>query len=551
MNSTTLADGVVLDLGGGSMQLARVDDRQARDARSWPLGAVRMTERFLAGDARQAQAAQGAARARARRARAARAWLGDAGGGAARRASAARSATSRRRRSSPPSCRRSASRASRSSARRSTSSSSASPPCRPPSAATVPGIKPARGDLILAGAVVVQTVLEVGGFDALEVTEAGPARGRLLRALLDGRDPPLFDDVRRDERAQPRRAVPRRLRATPSTSRGSRSGCSTRSPRRALHPGDPRERELLWAAAMLHDIGMAVDYDDHHKHSRYLILNAGLPGFTPREIALIGQMARYHRKGTPALGGSRRARARRRRRRAARCAALLRLGRAARALAATSRCARRTSRSTTATSSCGSRPTGTSRVARWAAAARGRAVRARVRARAQRQRLSRAIRAGGARLTVIGAPARRIARLSVAQRDGAGSPRAALLEVLLVVSSAGQNVAAGVISVTMRRRCPSSPRPPSSSSAACARVARAGGRRLLLRRGEEDRRAVLGADVGALAVARRRVVGSPEALEQLVVADDGRVEGDLHGLGVAGALAADLAVGGCSVRPPV
>ena len=32
---------------------------------------------------------------------------------------------------------------------------------------------------------------------------------------------------------------------------------------------------------MLHDIGMAVDYDDHHKHSRYLILNAGLPGFTP------------------------------------------------------------------------------------------------------------------------------------------------------------------------------------------------------------------------------------------------------------------------------
>src|SRR3712207_6228824 len=52
---------------------------------------------------------------------------------------------------------------------------------------------------------------------------------------------------------------------------------------------------------MLHDIGTAVDYDDHHRHSRYLILNAGLPGFTPRETALIGQMARYHRKGTPGL----------------------------------------------------------------------------------------------------------------------------------------------------------------------------------------------------------------------------------------------------------
>ena len=43
--------------------------------------------------------------------------------------------------------------------------------------------------------------------------------------------------------------------------------------------GDERERELLWAACMLHDIGMSIDYDDHHKHSRYLILNAGLPGF--------------------------------------------------------------------------------------------------------------------------------------------------------------------------------------------------------------------------------------------------------------------------------
>ncbi len=50
-----------------------------------------------------------------------------------------------------------------------------------------------------------------------------------------------------------------------------------------LHDGDPRERELLWAACMLHDIGMSIDYDDHHKHSRYLILNGGLPGSARRD----------------------------------------------------------------------------------------------------------------------------------------------------------------------------------------------------------------------------------------------------------------------------
>ncbi|HEX3277728.1 MAG TPA: HD domain-containing protein, partial [Thermoleophilaceae bacterium] len=66
-----------------------------------------------------------------------------------------------------------------------------------------------------------------------------------------------------------------------------------------LHDYGDAERELLWAAGVLHDIGTAIDYEDHHRHSHYLILNAGLPGFDPREVLLIGLMARYHRKGEP------------------------------------------------------------------------------------------------------------------------------------------------------------------------------------------------------------------------------------------------------------
>src|SRR4051794_39196083 len=50
VNSTTLADGVMLDLGGGSMQLVHVVGRHARELDSWRLGAVRTTERFLPGD---------------------------------------------------------------------------------------------------------------------------------------------------------------------------------------------------------------------------------------------------------------------------------------------------------------------------------------------------------------------------------------------------------------------------------------------------------------------------------------------------------------------
>ena len=84
-------------------------------------------------------------------------------------------------------------------------------------------------------------------------------------------------------------------------------------------------RELLFAAAMLHDLGMAIGYDDHEGHSHYLILGAGLPGFDPRGLALIAQIVRYHRKGTPDLDDLRPFARRADRELVQRCALLLRL----------------------------------------------------------------------------------------------------------------------------------------------------------------------------------------------------------------------------------
>ena len=65
------------------------------------------------------------------------------------------------------------------------------------------------------------------------------------------------------------------------------------------HGMGAEERRVLQAAAMLHDVGSFVSYKGHHKHSLYLLSNSNLPGFSPREIQLVANVARYHRRSTP------------------------------------------------------------------------------------------------------------------------------------------------------------------------------------------------------------------------------------------------------------
>ena len=66
-----------------------------------------------------------------------------------------------------------------------------------------------------------------------------------------------------------------------------------------LHGLGPEERDLLQFAGLLHDVGTAVAQSAHHKHSLYIIGNADIEGFTPHELELIANIARYHRKALP------------------------------------------------------------------------------------------------------------------------------------------------------------------------------------------------------------------------------------------------------------
>lgn len=91
-----------------------------------------------------------------------------------------------------------------------------------------------------------------------------------------------------------------------------------------VHPSD-EERQLLWSAAMLHDVGMSIDHNGHPTHARYIILNSEMHGHGPREVALLAQIVRYQRKGAPGLDDLEPLARPRDRELVARCAAILRL----------------------------------------------------------------------------------------------------------------------------------------------------------------------------------------------------------------------------------
>ena len=68
-----------------------------------------------------------------------------------------------------------------------------------------------------------------------------------------------------------------------------------------LHGLTRGDRQMLEAAAIVHDIGFSIDELGHHKHSFRLIRKGRLPGFSPAQQEIIAHVARYHRKAHPQL----------------------------------------------------------------------------------------------------------------------------------------------------------------------------------------------------------------------------------------------------------
>jgi exopolyphosphatase/guanosine-5'-triphosphate,3'-diphosphate pyrophosphatase len=164
----------------------------------------------------------------------------------------------------------------------------------------MPGMDQERADIIVPGAVVLDTLLDRLGVRQLILCEWALREGILLdyvhghpRALARAE---AYPDVRRRSVV----ALAERSQYDETHARHVASlAVSLFDQTAARHELKARERSLLEYAALLHDVGHHISYPGHHKHSYYLIKNGGLRGFDPREIETIATVARYHRRGHP------------------------------------------------------------------------------------------------------------------------------------------------------------------------------------------------------------------------------------------------------------
>lgn len=159
-------------------------------------------------------------------------------------------------------------------------------------------LEPSRADIILAGAIILEGIAVTFGVERFVFSDYALREGVLFdtlqrRDLLDhpdGVDPALTSVRQLADRCDDQSDHSRNV---------AKIALSLFENLQKKLDLDESCRRYLEAAALLTNVGVVVSHSKHHLHSYYVIRNSELVGLTDREIELIAQIARYHRKSAP------------------------------------------------------------------------------------------------------------------------------------------------------------------------------------------------------------------------------------------------------------
>ena len=164
----------------------------------------------------------------------------------------------------------------------------------------VPGLEPRRADLAVGGAILLDELLRGLGATEITLCDLSLREGLVLDYIARHRKEIAQADRYPDVRRRSVYELAERCNYWPQHAQQvARLSIALFDQTRAIHGLTDREREWLEFAAILHDVGVHISYESHHKHSYYLIRNGDLRGFEPEEIETIALVARYHRQATP------------------------------------------------------------------------------------------------------------------------------------------------------------------------------------------------------------------------------------------------------------
>jgi len=162
------------------------------------------------------------------------------------------------------------------------------------------GIDKNRAQIILAGAIILEAICDVYGVGTLMFSDYALREGVLIDALRrrglgpqsNDHDPALHSVRQLSERCDDR---------IEHSENVARLAVQIFDQMQTTLDLDNDSRRLLEAASLLANVGVVISHSKHHLHSYYVIRNSELVGLSDREIELIAQIARYHRKGEPKL----------------------------------------------------------------------------------------------------------------------------------------------------------------------------------------------------------------------------------------------------------
>ena len=165
----------------------------------------------------------------------------------------------------------------------------------------LPGLNERRAEIIVPGALILQTTMAMLQVPDLVICDRALREGLIVDWMLRNQ---LLDDRFAFQSTIRERTVLHLARGfgvdLPRAERVAAHALSLYDQTRGLLHEDAGEgRQLLWAAAMLHTCGQHINIAAYHKHSWYLIRHGELLGYTEAEHLMVAAIARYHRRSLP------------------------------------------------------------------------------------------------------------------------------------------------------------------------------------------------------------------------------------------------------------